>query len=95
MQMQRSWKLSDSAKNKARRTVAWLLALCVLLVGSSAAFAKKRVVVLTFTGPQGAKASAAVASAVKKRHTVVSSAQYTKADSASTQEVASTTPGAS
>jgi hypothetical protein len=78
MQMQRSWKLNDSAKNKARRTVAWLVALCVLLAASSA-FAKKRVVVLSFTGPQGGKASAAVASAVKKRHTVVSSAQYTKA----------------
>jgi hypothetical protein len=79
MQMQRSWKLNDSAKNKARRTVAWLVALCVLLAASSA-FAKKRVVVLSFTGPQGGKAAAAVASAVKKRHTVVSSAQYTKAE---------------
>ena len=79
MQTQRSWKLNDSVKNKARRTVAWLVALCVLLAASSA-FAKKRVVVLNFTGPQGGKAAAAVASAVKKRHTVVSSAQYTKAE---------------
>jgi hypothetical protein len=79
MQTQRSWKLNDSVKNKARRTVAWLVALCFLLAASSA-FAKKRVVVLNFTGPQGGKAAAAVASAVKKRHTVVSSAQYTKAE---------------
>src|SRR5262245_155786 len=75
----RSWKLRDSARNSSRLAVAWLLALCVLLAGQTA-FAKKRVVVLNFTGPQGAKASAAVAGVIKKRHTVVSSAQYTKAE---------------
>src|SRR6266511_699690 len=73
-----SWTLSDLAKNRARRTVAWLAALGLLLVASSA-WAKKRVVVLDFTGPQSGKAEAAVVSAVKKKHTIVSSSQYAKA----------------
>ncbi len=55
-----------------------MAALCVLLAASSA-WAKKRVVVLDFTGPQSGKAEAAVVAAVKKKFTVVSSAQYTKA----------------
>jgi hypothetical protein len=74
----RSWKLNVSARNSARRAVAWMVMVGVLMIASSA-WAKKRVVVLSFSGPQGGKAEAAVAGAIKKRHTIVSQAQYTKA----------------
>jgi hypothetical protein len=59
--------------------VAWLAAFCILTLASSAAWAKKRVVVLDFSGPQAGKAESAVIAAVKKKHTVVSAGQYTKA----------------
>jgi hypothetical protein len=60
------------------RTVAVLVGLAVVLAAAPA-FAKKRVVVLGFSGPQAGKAEAAVASVVGSRHTVVSAGQYAKA----------------
>ncbi len=71
--------LNDSRKNSGRRLVAWLLAFGLVMLASPLAMAKKRVVVLGFDGPQSGKAEAAVVAAVKKKHTVVSAGQYSKA----------------
>jgi hypothetical protein len=68
---------SVSARSSAR-ALGLLLGL-VLLLAAAPAWAKKRVVVLGFSGPKAGQAQGAVTAAIKKKHTVVSAGQYTKA----------------
>jgi len=60
-----SWTLNASRRNSRLAGVVVLLA--ALLVTQGAWAAKKRVVVLGFSGPQAGKAEAAVVTAVKKK----------------------------
>jgi hypothetical protein len=69
--------LARTSKAGPRACAVLVIAFFMALAGP--AFAKKRVVVLGFAGPQAGKAEAAVTAAVKKKSTVVSAASYKKA----------------
>lgn len=70
---------ASRSNGSARNRLLGLLVAGAVLLAASPAWAKKRVVVLGFSGPQSGKAEAAVAKVVKKKHTIISAKKYSQA----------------
>lgn len=71
--------MASTSKGSARNNPALALLVLTLLLVSGSAWAKKRVVILDFVGPQAAKATRAVEDAVSSQYDLVPASDYVQA----------------